>query len=292
MFRIQSEVAPQFAHTTTSLVATVLRAAGCALAGGQASAGAELSLGFAISGLVDRGRVGRKGAMQPGDALILTKPIGAGTLLAAHRRGLARSRWVLAAVRRMILGDREAAAVLARHGVHAATDVTGLGLLGHLVEMARASGVEARVQVGSIPVLDGAREMAAAGVFPSVQPANMRQAVRNADAAQRLAIRCRQAEQPDLTQARTDQAQRHADCGALARAVGAQEPVHLARLHTERHVMHRALGLGPPTIGLAQGAQFERGRATDIAIRQNLVPLHGRQGRLEQVCMSHRVLAS
>ena len=77
-------------------------------------------------------------------------------------------------------------ALLARHGVHAATGVTGLGLLGHLVEMARASGVEARVQVGSIPVLDGAREMAAAGVFPSVQPANMRRAVRNADAAQRL----------------------------------------------------------------------------------------------------------
>jgi selenide,water dikinase len=166
----------------------VLRTAGCALVGGHTSEGAELSLGFAINGLADRDKFLRKGAMQPGDALILTKPIGTGTLLAADMRGLAKSRWVMAAVRHMILSNCDAAAVLARHGVHAATDVTGFGLLGHLVEMTKASGVDVHVQVDSIPVLDGARETVAAGVFSSLQPANvrLRRAIRDLDAAQRL----------------------------------------------------------------------------------------------------------
>ena len=168
----------------------VLRDAGCALVGGHTSEGAELSLGFAVNGLADRGALLRKGGLLPGDALILTKPIGTGTLLAADMRGLAKSRWVLAAVRHMTLSNRRAAAVLARHGVHAATDVTGFGLLGHLVEMTQASGVDVCLRLASIPVLDGARETAAAGVLSSLQPANvrLRRAIRDLDAAQRLPL--------------------------------------------------------------------------------------------------------
>jgi len=168
----------------------ILRDAGCALVGGHTSEGAELSLGFAVNGLADRGGFLRKGGLLPGDALILTKPIGTGTLLAADMRGLAKSRWVQAAVRHMIVSNRRAAAVLTRHGVHAATDVTGFGLLGHLVEMTKASGVDARLQLDSIPVLDGARESAAAGVLSSLQPANvrLRRAIRGLEAAQRLPL--------------------------------------------------------------------------------------------------------
>ena len=168
----------------------ILRDAGCALVGGHTSEGAELSLGFAVNGLADRGNFLRKGGLRPGDALILTKPIGTGTLLAADMRGLAKSRWVPAAIRHMTASNRRAAAVLAQHGVHAATDVTGFGLLGHLVEMTQASGVDVRLDLASIPVLDGARETAAAGVFSSLQPANvrLRRAIRDLDAAQHLPL--------------------------------------------------------------------------------------------------------
>ena len=165
----------------------VLHEAGCALVGGHTSEGAELALGFTINGLVGRDAFLRKGGLQAGDALILTKPIGTGTLLAADMRGLARARWVQAAIRHMVLSNRIAADVLARHGVHAATDVTGFGLLGHLVEMTKASGVDARLDLGRIPVLEGARETVAAGVFSSLQPQNvrLRRAIRDLDAAQK-----------------------------------------------------------------------------------------------------------
>ena len=113
----------------------VLRDAGCALVGGHTSEGAELSLGFSVTGLVAREAALRKGGLQPGDALILTKPIGTGTLLAADMRMKAKARWVAAAVEHMTISNRAAAAILRRHGVHAATDVTGFGLLGHLLEM-------------------------------------------------------------------------------------------------------------------------------------------------------------
>ncbi len=168
----------------------VLLAAGCALVGGHTSEGAELSLGFALNGLAGRDAFLRKGGLRPGDALILTKPIGTGTLLAADMRGQARARWVLAALRHMTVSNGPAAAVLARYGVHAATDVTGFGLLGHLVEMTKASGVDAELVLSSIPLLEGAQETIAAGVFSSLQPANvrLRRAIRDLNAAQRLPL--------------------------------------------------------------------------------------------------------
>lgn len=168
----------------------VLREAGCALVGGHTSEGAELSLGFAVNGLVGRDAFLRKGGLRPGDALILTKPIGTGTLLAADMRGLARARWVQAAIRHMCVSNRRASEVLAVHGVGAATDVTGFGLLGHLVEMTRASEVDARLILDRIPVLGGARESVARGVFSSLQPQNvrLRRAVRDLDRAQALPL--------------------------------------------------------------------------------------------------------
>jgi selenide,water dikinase len=181
--KVEAELAAMMAGANA-----VLRDAGCALVGGHTSEGAELSLGFAVNGLVARDAFLRKGGLRPGDALVLTKPIGTGTLLAADMRGLARARWVQAAIRHMCTSNRRAAEILARHGVGAATDVTGFGLLGHLVEMTRASAVDARLILDRIPLLDGARESVARGVFSSLQPQNLRlrRAVRDLDRVQSL----------------------------------------------------------------------------------------------------------
>jgi len=163
----------------------VLREADCALVGGHTSEGAELALGFAVNGLVPREAVLRKAGMRPGDALILTKPLGTGTILAADMRAKAKARWVMAAIEHMCRSNREAAAVLARHGARAATDVTGFGLIGHLIEMTRASQVDVTLALERIPALDGARETIAMGVFSSLQPQNvrLRRAIRDLDQA-------------------------------------------------------------------------------------------------------------
>ena len=165
----------------------VLRDANCALVGGHTSEGAELALGFAVNGLITRELVTRKGDLIAGDALILTKPIGTGTLLAADMRSKARARWVMAALAHMTHSNRKAAEILQSHGVHASTDVTGFGLLGHLVEMVRASNVDASLDLGSVPLLDGVRQTMAMGIFSSLQPQNvrLRRAIRNIEAASR-----------------------------------------------------------------------------------------------------------
>jgi len=161
----------------------VLNEAGCALVGGHTGEGKELALGFAINGLVDEGlhSVMKKGGMRPGDVLILTKPIGTGTLFAAHARLQTRGRWIDAALTSMIQSNRLGAQCLQTHGATACTDLTGFGLLGHLVEMTRPSGVDVELDLAALPLLEGALETSAAGILSSLQPANvrLRRALRN-----------------------------------------------------------------------------------------------------------------
>jgi selenide,water dikinase len=161
----------------------VLNDAGCALVGGHTGEGAELALGFAVNGLIDEQLAGvtRKGGMQPGDALILTKPIGTGTLFAAHARLAAKGRWIDAALQSMVQSNQQGARCLRDFGATACTDLTGFGLLGHLVEMTRASGVGAELVMSNLPLLDGALDTVAAGMVSSLQAANvrLRRALRN-----------------------------------------------------------------------------------------------------------------
>ncbi|MCM2295172.1 selenide, water dikinase SelD [Rhodoferax sp.] len=161
----------------------VLNDAGCALVGGHTGEGSELALGFAVNGLMDEQLAGvtRKGGMQPGDVLILTKPIGTGTLFAAHARLAAKGRWIDAALQSMVLSNRQGAQCLRDFGATACTDLTGFGLLGHLVEMTRASEVDAELVLSALPLLEGAQETVAAGIVSSLQPANvrLRRALRN-----------------------------------------------------------------------------------------------------------------
>jgi len=161
----------------------VLNEANCALVGGHTGEGKELALGFAVNGLIDaEGETAlRKGGLQPGQVLILTKPMGTGTLFAAHARLGAKGRWIDAALESMCQSNRQAAQCLRRYGATACTDLTGFGLLGHLVEMTRPSAVDAELKMDALPLLDGARETLAAGILSSLQPANvrLRRAIRN-----------------------------------------------------------------------------------------------------------------
>ncbi len=156
---------------------------GGVLAGGHSSEGAELAFGLTVNGLIEKDALLRKGGMQPGDALILTKPIGTGTLFAADMRGKAKGRWVDGAIQSMLVSNQGAASCLHRRGATACTDVTGFGLLGHLVEMTRASEVDVQLELAAVPLLDGAEQTVAAGILSSLQPQNvrLRRAVRDPD---------------------------------------------------------------------------------------------------------------
>ena len=152
----------------------VLQDAGTALVGGHTGEGVELALGFAVNGLVERDRVLSKGGMQPGDQLILTKPLGTGTLFAADMRHRAKGPWIQAALTSMLQSNQEAARCLHLYRASACTDVTGFGLLGHLMEMVKPAGVDVKLDLRAIPVLDGALETVALGIVSSLQPQNVR----------------------------------------------------------------------------------------------------------------------
>jgi selenide, water dikinase len=161
----------------------VLNEADCSLVGGHTGEGKELALGFAVNGLIEDKPdvIMRKGGMKPGDVLILTKPIGTGTLFAAKDRLFAKGRWIDAALQSMVVSNRVGAKVLREHGGTACTDLTGFGLLGHLVEMTRPSEVDAEIWIDALPLLDGAQECVQAGITSSLQSANvrLRRALRN-----------------------------------------------------------------------------------------------------------------
>ncbi len=121
--------------------------------------------------------------MTPGDKLILTKPLGTGTLFAADMRGDAKGRWIDDALASMVQSNRIGAEILFARGATACTDVTGFGLLGHLVEMARPSEVDVELDLEALPLLDGAIDCIRAGIFSSLQPQNvrLRRAIRNGE---------------------------------------------------------------------------------------------------------------
>jgi len=165
----------------------VIGRSGAVLAGGHSSEGAELAFGLAVNGLADPAALLRKAGLRSGDALILTKPLGTGTLFAADMRGRAKGRWVDAAIQAMLVSNQAAADCLRRFDVSACTDVTGFGLIGHLLEMMRGDRLDARITLDSIPLLEGAADTAALGILSSLQPENLRlrRAVQGAEEAMR-----------------------------------------------------------------------------------------------------------
>lgn len=145
-----------------------VRAAGAVVAGGHSVTDAEPKYGLAAIGLVHPARIFTKGGARPGDVLLLTKSLGTGVITTAHKQEQVAPEDLAAAVASMTTLNRDAARALRTLGaqLHACTDVTGFGLLGHAWEMAAQSGVGMRFSRAALPWLPGARAYAAAGFTP------------------------------------------------------------------------------------------------------------------------------
>jgi len=141
-----------------------VREAGGTLAGGHTIRDPEPKYGLAVVGAVHPDRLLRKGGARPGDVLLLTKRLGTGLLVSGSRQGRTSEADLAGAIDQMRTLNRAASEVLAAAGVVAATDVTGFGLLGHGLEMARASGARFVFEASALPALPGALELARAGV--------------------------------------------------------------------------------------------------------------------------------
>jgi selenide,water dikinase len=144
--------------------ASKVREAGGTLAGGHTIRDPEPKYGLAIIGAAHPDRLLRKGGAQAGDTLLLTKRLGTGLLVSGHRQGKTAEADLAGAIDQMRTLNRAASEVLVREGVAAATDVTGFGLLGHGLEMARASRTQFVFEASSLPALPGALDLALAGV--------------------------------------------------------------------------------------------------------------------------------
>ncbi len=159
--------------------------AGCTVIGGHSIRDEEIKFGYSVTGTIHPQRVLANRGARPGDALLFTKALGTGVISTAIKRGKAEPAWIEAAVRSMTTLNKAAAEVItgnsrgagapareATFNVHALTDVTGFGLIGHAREMALASGVSLRLHVSAVPLLTGALECVRAGYIPGGLKAN------------------------------------------------------------------------------------------------------------------------
>jgi selenide,water dikinase len=144
-----------------------LREAEVVLIGGHSVEDNELKYGLAVTGFVHPQRIMTKGNLQAGDRLILTKPLGTGIINTAIKAGMASAELTEQVTQLMATLNRTAAQVMAAHDVHACTDITGFGLIGHLAEMVNGSSVGVAVDTRSLPILPEALEFAAMGLIPA-----------------------------------------------------------------------------------------------------------------------------
>ncbi len=144
-----------------------LQEAGVVLVGGHSIEDKEFKFGLSVTGFVHPERVLTKKSLRAGDLLILTKPIGTGVVNTAIKGGLASEEAIERVTRLMATLNRSAAEIMLRFPVHACTDITGFGLLGHLAEMVLGSELGVRLEAERVPILPEARDMAAMGLLPA-----------------------------------------------------------------------------------------------------------------------------
>ena len=152
----------------------VARQAGATIVGGHTIDDPEPKYGMAVTGLLKPGEQLTNAGAQPGDLLVLTKPLGTGIVAPAIKKAVAPAEAIAAAIATMTTLNRDGAEVARARGAHALTDVTGFGLLGHLTEMCRASGVGAEIWFDRLPLLPGVVELAKSGVVPGGTKRNLK----------------------------------------------------------------------------------------------------------------------
>ncbi len=149
-----------------------LRQAGCVLLGGHSVLDPQLKFGLSVTGTIRTGDQTDNASARPGDVLFLTKPLGTGVTVMAVRAGMATAAQEAEANRCMASLNDRAATLARRHGVRCVTDVTGFGLLGHAMQLARASGVALRIDAAALPVMDSAHAFADQGLLSAAAYSN------------------------------------------------------------------------------------------------------------------------
>ena len=155
--------------------------AGVIVVGGHTVDDQEPKFGMAVTGVIEPGREVTNAGARPGDSLVLTKPIGTGVITTAAKQDRAAPEVLAGAVECMAALNRDASRAMVEVGVNACVDVTGFGLIGHLLEITRASGVSAEVSLGAVPVLDGVRDLLGQGIAPGGTRRNLASADRDVD---------------------------------------------------------------------------------------------------------------
>jgi len=143
-----------------------MREAGCVVIGGHSVSDEEMKFGYAVTGWVHPDHLLANSGAEPGDVLVLTKPLGTGVIATALKRGIAKPEHVEASIQSMLTLNKGAAEALRSAEPHGCTDVTGFGLIGHAREMALASNVTLQIDAASVPRLPGALDYARAGAVP------------------------------------------------------------------------------------------------------------------------------
>ncbi len=169
------ELGPEILARILAGGADVARAAGVSILGGHTVKDDEPKYGMAVTGTIHPDRIMTNAGARVGDILVLTKPLGTGVLGSALKKDAVDVAQIADAIRWMTTLNADAARAMIAAGAHAATDVTGYGLLGHGNEMAHASGVRFRISATQVPVYALAREMVAVGISPGGSRANARE---------------------------------------------------------------------------------------------------------------------
>lgn len=165
----------------TSMLAEILRGgaekvreAGAALVGGHTVRDPELKYGLSVTGIVDERNVIRNSSARPGDALVLTKPLGTGVIISAYRNRRVSDATLREAIAEMTRLNDVACRLMLEHEAHACTDITGFGLLGHSLEMAEGSGVGIRIRLREVPFYEESLSLIAKGIGTGVTRCNLK----------------------------------------------------------------------------------------------------------------------
>lgn len=150
----------------------------CKLIGGHSAEAEQLQFGLSVNGFAVQKRILSKSNIKAGDVLILSKPLGSGTLLAADMRHQARHSWIDDLYKSMLISNRDASQIFVRHGANACTDITGFGLFGHLLEMLSDAELGLHLNLDAIPAFDGALSTLEQGIISSLHKDNALSATR------------------------------------------------------------------------------------------------------------------